>query len=300
MSKRFGRSRSRLSRSRTGLNASRPRPTGTLMKKIHSQPSSEVIGPPTSHAAVAPTPPIVAHTPRALLRSEPSSNVVIRIDSAVGVMIAAATPWITRAAIRDTSDHARPHPSEASANRAGADHEHAPPTEQVRGAAAQQQQTAEAQQIGTQDPLQRSGREPEVLLDRRQGHDHDRRVEDDHEERGAQQRERLPAPRIGTSAHASTDRRTSPNWAVVGRGSGRELGGQAEAGEDLRADEGRYLDDAPIVDGEDVEDLRDVPRAVPIPDVAPDRRLAVRAGRQVTPALAEGTVEQEPGDRLVA
>ena len=113
--------------------------TGTLMKKIHSQPSPSVIGPPTSQAAVAPTPPIEAQTPSALLRSAPSSKVVVRIDSAVGVMMAAATPWMTRAAIRADSDPASPQPSEASAKSAVPDHEQAPPPEQVGRAAAEQQ-----------------------------------------------------------------------------------------------------------------------------------------------------------------
>jgi hypothetical protein len=62
------------------------------MKKIHSHPSPSVIGPPISHAAVAPTPPIAAQTPSALLRSGPSSKVVMTIESAVGVIRAAAPP----------------------------------------------------------------------------------------------------------------------------------------------------------------------------------------------------------------
>ena len=98
-SNRRARSASRLSRSSTGLSATTPSATGTLMKKIHSQPRPSVIGPPTSHAAVAPMPPIAAQMPSALLRSAPSAKVVVTIDSAVGVMIAAATPCTTRAAI---------------------------------------------------------------------------------------------------------------------------------------------------------------------------------------------------------
>src|SRR4029079_3728498 len=88
------------------------------MKKIHSQPRPSVIGPPTSHAAVAPTPPIAAQMPSALLRSAPSANVVATIDSAVGVMIAAAMPCTTRAATSASTDPASPHASEASANSA--------------------------------------------------------------------------------------------------------------------------------------------------------------------------------------
>ena len=88
------------------------------MKKIHSQPSPSVIGPPTIHAAVPPIAPVAVHTPSALLRSAPSGNVVIRIDSAVGVMIAAAIPCTTRATISAASDPASPHASDAAANSA--------------------------------------------------------------------------------------------------------------------------------------------------------------------------------------
>ncbi len=91
--------------------------TGTLMKKIHSQPRPSVIGPPISHAAVPPMAPVEPQIPSALLRSAPSGNVVMRIDSAVGVMIAAATPCTARAVSSAPVVPASPAPSEASANR---------------------------------------------------------------------------------------------------------------------------------------------------------------------------------------
>ena len=84
------------------------------MKKIHSQPGPSTIGPPISHAAVAPMPPSPPQIPSALLRSEPSGKVVEMIDSAVGVMIAAPTPWITRAARSAAGDQASPHMSDAA------------------------------------------------------------------------------------------------------------------------------------------------------------------------------------------
>jgi hypothetical protein len=87
------------------------------MKKIHSQPRPSVIGPPTSHAAVPPMAPVEPQIPRALLRSAPSGKVVIRIDSAVGVMVAAATPCRARAVSSASVEPASPAPSEASANR---------------------------------------------------------------------------------------------------------------------------------------------------------------------------------------
>ena len=107
----------RLSPRSTRLRAATTAATGTLMKKIHSQPSPDVIGPPISHAAVPPMAPVEPQIPSALLRSAPSGKVVMRIDSAVGVMIAAATPWSTRAPSSAPTVPARPAPSEASANR---------------------------------------------------------------------------------------------------------------------------------------------------------------------------------------
>ena len=70
-----------------------------LMKKIHSQPGPSTRGPPISQAVVAPIPPSAPQIPSALLRSAPSSKVVVMIESAVGVMIAAPMPWKARAPI---------------------------------------------------------------------------------------------------------------------------------------------------------------------------------------------------------
>ena len=52
--------------------------------------------------------------PSALLRSAPSSNVVVMIESAAGEMIAAPKPCTARAPIRTPSDHARPQKNEAT------------------------------------------------------------------------------------------------------------------------------------------------------------------------------------------
>ena len=107
----------RLSLSSTGLRAATATATGTLMKKIHCQPRPSVTGPPTSHAAVPPMAPVEPQIPSALLRSAPSGNVVITIDSAVGVMTAAATPCTARAVSSAALVPASPAPSDASANR---------------------------------------------------------------------------------------------------------------------------------------------------------------------------------------
>ena len=106
-------------------------PTGTLTKKIHSQPSHLVRMPPISTPTAAPLPPIAPQIPSALFRSEPSSNVVEMIESAAGERIAAPRPCTARAAISIPSEFERPQASEAAVNSATPDHEHAPPAEQV-------------------------------------------------------------------------------------------------------------------------------------------------------------------------
>jgi hypothetical protein len=105
-------------------------------------------------------------------------------------MIAAETPCTTRAAISTSPVQASPHARDDTRNSA------------VGRAAAQQQQAAEAEQVSAQDPLRGIGGEPQVLLDRREAEDHDLRVEDHHEEGKAQQRQRLPATRVGLGVHA--------------------------------------------------------------------------------------------------
>src|SRR5919197_1310314 len=149
-------------------------PTATLMKKIHSQPGPLTSGPPISHAAVAPMPPSAPQIPSALFRSEPSGKVVEMIERAAGVMIAAPTPWTTRAA----------------RSAAG---EQAPAPEQVGRPSSEQEQAAEGERVGAQHPLQALLREADVRLDRGQRHEHDRAVEDHHEEGAAEERERPPA-----------------------------------------------------------------------------------------------------------
>ncbi len=69
--------------------------------------------PPASTPTAAPAPPSAPQIPSALLRSAPSSNVVMTIESAAGVMIAAPRPWTARATISTPSDQARPQKNEA-------------------------------------------------------------------------------------------------------------------------------------------------------------------------------------------
>ena len=104
----------RLSRTTPGVSASTTAPTGTLTKKIHSQPRYLVRMPPNKTPAAAPLPPIAPQMPSALFRSEPSSNVVVMIASVAGEMIAAPRPCSARAPISTPSDQARPHRNDAN------------------------------------------------------------------------------------------------------------------------------------------------------------------------------------------
>ena len=69
--------------------------------------------PPASTPTAAPEPPIAPQMPSALFRSGPSSKLVVMIESAAGVMIAAPRPWTARAMISTPSDQASPHTNDA-------------------------------------------------------------------------------------------------------------------------------------------------------------------------------------------
>ena len=84
-----------------------------LTKKIHSQLSQSVRTPPSSTPATAPNAPTAPHAPSAAFRSLPSAKVVLRIESAAGVIIAAPSPCSARAPISAASLQASPDRSEA-------------------------------------------------------------------------------------------------------------------------------------------------------------------------------------------
>ena len=148
--------------------------------------------PPSSTPATAPNAPTAPQAPSAVLRSLPSANVVVRIESAAGEMIAEPRPCSAREPISAPSLQARPDSSEATREDDEAGEEDATASEQVGGAPAEQQEAAEEQRVGADDPLEVLLREAEVGLDRGKGDVHDRDVEHDHELNGAKERERQP------------------------------------------------------------------------------------------------------------
>ena len=93
-------------------------PIGALTKKTHSQPTYSVRTPPSSTPTAPPAPETAPQTASALLRSSPSANVVERIESAAGAIIAPPRPCTARAAISRLLVLAKPHASDATVKSA--------------------------------------------------------------------------------------------------------------------------------------------------------------------------------------
>ena len=70
------------------MSANAPTPTGMLTRKIHCQLGGSCEDAAEQHAGDGSEPPIAPQAPSAVLRSLPSANVVVRIESAAGEMIA--------------------------------------------------------------------------------------------------------------------------------------------------------------------------------------------------------------------
>ena len=94
---------SRLSATSRGATSAAAIPIGTFTNSTHSQPAHSVSIPPSSTPTAPPEPATAPQTPSALLRSLPSANVVVRIESAAGEISAAPRPCTARAAISITS-----------------------------------------------------------------------------------------------------------------------------------------------------------------------------------------------------
>src|ERR1044072_8502733 len=62
----------------------RPRPTGTLIRKIACQPTSSVSAPPSMTPIAAPAPPTAPQAARACARGVPLRKVLIRIERQAG------------------------------------------------------------------------------------------------------------------------------------------------------------------------------------------------------------------------
>ena len=85
---------------------------------MYGQPAYRVRAPPASTPTVAPLAPMAPQSPSALLRSAPSVNMFITIDSAAGSTMAAPRPWMPRMMIRNVPLGASAQASEAAVNSA--------------------------------------------------------------------------------------------------------------------------------------------------------------------------------------
>ena len=85
---------------------------------MYCQPAYRVSEPPASTPTVAPAAPMPPQMPSALLRSAPSLNMFITIDSAAGSTTAAPRPSMPRMMIRNVSLVASAHASEAAVKMA--------------------------------------------------------------------------------------------------------------------------------------------------------------------------------------
>ena len=106
----------RLSTSRRGARNAASTPIGTLTQSTHSQPAYSVSTPPSSTPAAPPEPDTAPQTPSAKLRSLPSANMFVTIDSADGASSAAPRPCSARAAMSCSSVCDRPPSSDATEN----------------------------------------------------------------------------------------------------------------------------------------------------------------------------------------
>ena len=161
--------------------------------------------PPSSRPKAPPPAAIALQTPSAFVRSSPSANVVVMIDSAAGETSAPPRPWSARAPTSQRLRRREPVQQRGGREDRDAREEEPAAAEQVARAAAEQQEAAEHERVGVDDPLEVRGAEPEVGLDRRQRDVDHRRVEHDHELREADDDEDDPAVALGIARARGLD-----------------------------------------------------------------------------------------------
>ena len=176
------------------MSASAISVTGTLTHSTHFQLRPEVSTPPSRTPTAPAAPETAPQTPSALLRSAPSVNSVVTIESADGEMNAAPNPCAARAAINSPRVDGESRGQRGHGDRRQPGHEHTAAAQEIRGATAQQQKPTERDYVRVHHPRQVLVGEVQPLADARQGHVHDRGVENDDQLRDRQQRQRDPAP----------------------------------------------------------------------------------------------------------
>ena len=134
--------------------------------------------------------------PSARLRSGPSGNVVVMIESPAGAVKPAAAPLMKRAAISSGPLSTSAPSSDAPANTTSATIRTRLRPEQVGRPPAEQEQPAVAEHVAADDPLEGRGGEVEVGVDAGEGHADHRDVQAVQEEDAAQDEERDPRPPV--------------------------------------------------------------------------------------------------------
>ena len=166
-------------------------PIGTLMKNTARQSRALVSRPPKSTPAAMPMLAMVPQMARAVARCRPA-YVVITIDRAAGVSIAAPAPWAPRARTSVSAESARPLTRDAPVKSIAPMRNIRAAVEEVGHPAPEQQQAAAEQHVGADRPLVVGRAEVQVRADARQGDVHDADVEDDHELGGEHEAEHRP------------------------------------------------------------------------------------------------------------
>ena len=118
-----------------------------------------------------------------------SGNAAETSASEVTLTVAAATPWIARAALRTSSE-----PREAAGDRGEREERDAgdvelAPAVHVGEGPGRHDRYRHPEAVRRDDPLQPRLADLEIVLDRRQRHVHDQRVEEDHEQAEARRGE---------------------------------------------------------------------------------------------------------------
>ncbi len=109
---------SRDSATKRHVSASTARPTGTLTRKMMRQPLRWTRTPPSVGPMAMAVDAIAVQMPIAQAFSFGSGNAADTRASEVTLTVAAAMPWIARAAFRTSSDPARPQAIEEAVKRA--------------------------------------------------------------------------------------------------------------------------------------------------------------------------------------
>ena len=187
------------------------RPTGTLMKKIHSQPRPSTSTPPRIGPTRVATPAVAPHSAIAAPRRA-AGKIRVMIAIVCGVIIEAPRPCTTRADDQALDGAGQPAPQRGEREDRQPGEVEPLGAEPVTEPAGDQHRDGVRQQVGAGHPDDVVHVGAQVLDDRRRRDRDDRGVDQDHEEAEAQREQRRPRvlllgggrrcrPRVGGVGH---------------------------------------------------------------------------------------------------